>query len=203
MYHNEHVLNWDKTSCRKIPLNFSSLFQNLIYIGNLSTLLQLLILNKTYYLEIKIGLINESHQTFRPCSHFGITIFEQEEGKRGIPLYQTRHIVNSITLYHITSHSVLSYHMVSHPIKLSYQMHHLISLRCIFKQIDFIFACVCTIDSLYCNSHRWRNSVWRTKKYARDAVECVTFWSSHVMASSVIYYRQKHKKMKSICFILQ
>ena len=39
-----------------------------------------------------------------PCSHFGI-IFEQEEGKRGIPLYQTWHIVNSITLYHFTSHS--------------------------------------------------------------------------------------------------
>ena len=57
-----------------------------------------------------------------PCSHFGITIFEQEEEKRGIPLYQTWHIVNSITLYHITSHGILSYHMVSHPIKLSYQI---------------------------------------------------------------------------------
>ena len=43
------------------------------------------------------------------------TIFEQEEEKRGIPLYQTWHIVNSVTLYHITSHSILSYHMVSHP----------------------------------------------------------------------------------------
>ena len=41
----------------------------------------------------------------RPCSHFGI-IFEQEEGKRGIPLYQTWHIVHSITLYHFTSHSI-------------------------------------------------------------------------------------------------
>ena len=30
-------------------------------------------------------------QFSRPCSHFGI-IFEQEEGKRGIPLYQTWHI---------------------------------------------------------------------------------------------------------------
>ena len=29
-----------------------------------------------------------------PCSHFGITIFEQEEEKRGIPLYQTWHIVD-------------------------------------------------------------------------------------------------------------
>ena len=51
----------------------------------------------------------------RPCSHFGITIFWHEEEKRGIPLYQTWHIVNSITLYHLTSHSILSYHMVSHP----------------------------------------------------------------------------------------
>ena len=37
LYHNEHVLNWDKISRRKIPLNFGLLFQNLIYIGNLST----------------------------------------------------------------------------------------------------------------------------------------------------------------------
>ena len=51
----------------------------------------------------------------RPCSHFGITVFEQEGGKRGIPLYQTWHIVNSITLYHITSHSIMSYHKVLHP----------------------------------------------------------------------------------------
>ena len=41
----------------------------------------------------------------RPCNHFGI-IFEQEEGKHGIPLYQTWHIVNSITLYHFTSHGI-------------------------------------------------------------------------------------------------
>ena len=44
-----------------------------------------------------------------PCSHFGI-IFEQEEGKRGTPLYQTWHIVNSITLYHFTSHSISELH---------------------------------------------------------------------------------------------
>ena len=56
----------------------------------------------------------------RSCSHFGITIFEQEEGKRGIPLYQTWHIVNSITLYHITSHSIMLYQMVPHPIIPSY-----------------------------------------------------------------------------------
>ena len=42
----------------------------------------------------------------RPPSHFGITIFEQEKEKRGILLYQTWHIVNSITLYHITSHII-------------------------------------------------------------------------------------------------
>ena len=58
-----------------------------------------------------------------PCSHFRITIFEQEEEKRGIPLYQTWHIVNNITLYHITSHSILSYQMVSHSIKLSYHLY--------------------------------------------------------------------------------
>ena len=111
--------------CRKIPLNFGLLFQNLIYIGNLSTLLQLLTLDKAYYLEIKIGLINESHQISRPSCHFGITIFEQEEEKRGIPLYQTWHIVNSIPLYHITSNSIMSYlvsYLVSHPITLSHQI---------------------------------------------------------------------------------
>ena len=50
------------------------------------------------------------------CGHFEITIFEHEEGKRGIPLYQTWHIVNSITLYHITSYSIchiIWYHIVS------------------------------------------------------------------------------------------
>ena len=31
--------------------------------------------------------------------------------------YFLRHIVNSITLYQITSHSILSYHMVLYPIK--------------------------------------------------------------------------------------
>ena len=120
------MLNCDKISCRKIPLNFCLRFQNFIYISYLGTLLQFLILNKAYYLEIKIGLINESHQFSRPCSHFEITIFdfEQEGGKRGIPLYHTWHIVDSITLYHITSHSIMLYHMhhlVSHPI-LSYHI---------------------------------------------------------------------------------
>ena len=56
-------------------------------------------------------------QFSRSCNHFGITIFEQEEEKRGIPLYQTWHIVNGITLYHITSRSILhyikSYHTIS------------------------------------------------------------------------------------------
>ena len=44
-----------------------------------------------------------------PRSHFGITIFEKEEEKRGIPLYQTWHIVNSITLYHIISRGLHNY----------------------------------------------------------------------------------------------
>ena len=120
MSHNEHVLNCDKISCRKIPLNFCLRFQNFIYISYLGTLLQFLILNKAYYLQIKIGLINESHQFSRPCSHFEITIFdfEQEGGKWGIPLYHTWHIVDSVTLYHITSHSIMLYHMVFHPITL-------------------------------------------------------------------------------------
>ena len=64
-------------------------------------------------------------------SHFGITIFEQEEEKQGIPLYQTWHNVNSITLYLITSHSIMSYHMVSYPIiKLSYQigLRHIVAM---------------------------------------------------------------------------
>ena len=111
MYHNEHVLNSDKISCRKIPLNIDSMFQTLICTDNLSTLLQLLILNKEYYLEIKTGLITRNLTKFsRPCSHFGI-IFKQEEGKRGIPLYQTWHIVNCITLYHLTSHSISELHI--------------------------------------------------------------------------------------------
>ena len=39
----------------------------------------------------------------RPFSHFEI-IFEREEGKRGIPLYQTLSIVSHyITLHHIVS----------------------------------------------------------------------------------------------------
>ena len=72
----------------------------------------------------------------RPCSHFGITTFEQEEGKRGIPLYQTWHVANSITLYHITSQSIYSYHMVSPSIKLSYQTNKIRTMsligRCIW-----------------------------------------------------------------------
>ena len=93
------------------------LFQNLIYIGNLSTLLQLLILNKAYYLEIKIGLINESDQIFSTVPPFWNNYFStgtQEEEKRGIPLYQTWHIVNnSITHYstcHIKWYLILSYY---------------------------------------------------------------------------------------------
>ena len=45
-----------------------------------------------------------------PFRHFGITIFQQEEEKRGIPRYQTWHIVNnSITFYTIIRvHSAFS-----------------------------------------------------------------------------------------------
>ena len=75
--------NWDKISCRKIPLNFGLLFQNLIYIGNLSTLLQLLKLNKAYYLEIEIGLINESHQIFSTRQPFWNHYFLTGRGETG------------------------------------------------------------------------------------------------------------------------
>ena len=41
---------------------------------------------------------------FPPCSHFGISIFQQKEEKRGIPLYQTWHIVNNrIILQHMVT----------------------------------------------------------------------------------------------------
>ena len=63
-----------------------------------------------------------------PGSHFGITIFQQEEEKRGIPLYQTWHIVNNsiilqhklchIKWYHILSYQVASPHIPSYPIVL-------------------------------------------------------------------------------------
>ena len=55
-------------------------------------------------------MITRNLTKFSPsCSHFEI-IFEQEEGKRGIPLYQTWHIVESITLYHFTSHTISELH---------------------------------------------------------------------------------------------
>ena len=75
----------------------------------------------------------------RSCSHFGITIFEQEEGKRGISLYQTWHIVNSITLYHITSHSIMLYQVISNGILLYYhtKLHHLISHSILLCSILF------------------------------------------------------------------
>ena len=61
-----------------------------------------------------IGLITRNLTKFsRPCSHFGI-IFEQEDGKRGIPVYQTWHIVKSITLYHFTSHSISELHLYTY-----------------------------------------------------------------------------------------
>ena len=123
------MLNCNKISCRKISLNFGLLFQNLIYIGNLSTLLQLIILNKAYYLEIKIGLINESHQVFSLLQPFwnSYSSFLSRKRENGGSLcikHGTLSIVSydSITLYHITSHSIMSYQMVFHPIILLYQI---------------------------------------------------------------------------------
>ena len=136
MYHNEHVLNWDKISCRKIPLNFGSLFQNLIYIGNLSTLLQLLILNKAYYLEIKIGLINESHLIFTTLQPFWnnyLSLFLNRKRENG-GSFCIKHGTLSIVSHYITLHHIVSYHMVSNPIKLSYQIAspHIVAMYLVF-----------------------------------------------------------------------
>ena len=111
------MLNWDRISRRKIPLNFGLLLQNLIYIGNLSTLLQLLILNKAYYLEIKIGLINESHQIFSTRQPFWNHYFSTGRGQTGDPSVSI--IPSCITSYpvlsyRIVSSSILSYHITSH-----------------------------------------------------------------------------------------
>ena len=54
--------NCDKISCRKIVLNSGFLSLKFIYICNLSSFLQLLALNKAYYLKIKVGFIIASRQ---------------------------------------------------------------------------------------------------------------------------------------------
>ena len=51
-----YLQNCDKISCRKIVLNSGFLSPKFIYISNLSSFLQLLALNKAYYLKIKVGL---------------------------------------------------------------------------------------------------------------------------------------------------
>ena len=56
------IQNCDKISCRKIALNSGFLSPKFIYISNLSSFLQLLALNKAYYLKIKVGLITASRQ---------------------------------------------------------------------------------------------------------------------------------------------
>ena len=100
------MLNWDKISCRKIPLNIGSLLQNLICTGNLSTLLQLLILNKAYYLEIKIGLINESHQISRPCTAI-LELFLNRKRENAGSLC-IKHGTLSIVSHYITLHHIVS-----------------------------------------------------------------------------------------------
>ena len=54
--------NCDKILCRKIVLNSGFLSLKFIYICNLSSFLQLLALNKAYYLKIKVGFIIASRQ---------------------------------------------------------------------------------------------------------------------------------------------
>ena len=61
-YGNNYLQNCDKISCKKIVLNFGFLSPKFIYISNLSSFLQLLTLNKAYYLKIKVGLIIVSRQ---------------------------------------------------------------------------------------------------------------------------------------------
>ena len=61
-YGNNYLQNCDKFSCRKIVLNSGFLSPKFIYISNLSGFLQLLALNKAYYLKIKVGLIIASRQ---------------------------------------------------------------------------------------------------------------------------------------------
>ena len=108
MYHNEHVLNWDKISCRKIPLNIGSLFQNFICTGYLSILLQLLILNKAYYLEIKIGLITRN-----------LTKFLHPAAILELFLNRKRRNAGSLCIKHgtlsIVSHYITLHHIVSRP----------------------------------------------------------------------------------------
>ena len=55
-YGNNYLQNCDKISCRKIVLKSGFLSPKFIYISNLSSFLQLLALNKAYYLKIKVGL---------------------------------------------------------------------------------------------------------------------------------------------------
>ena len=141
LYRNEHVLNCDKISCRKIPLNFGLLFQNLIYIGNLSTLLQFLILNKAYYLEIKIGLINESHKIFSNLQPFWnnhrITIFEEEEKRGSLCI---KHGTLSIVSHYITLHPG-DYTITSHSISNGITSYHAIIPNCI-TSYPILFYCV-------------------------------------------------------------
>lgn len=59
-----------QTSFQKNAPNSSSISKNDIHICDLSTLLQTLIRNKVYYLEIKPGLLRKPHQKLRISSRF-------------------------------------------------------------------------------------------------------------------------------------
>ena len=53
-----------------------------------------------------------------PGSHFGITIFQQEEDKRGIPLYLSYQVASPhIPSYPVVLCPLLSYPIISHHIK--------------------------------------------------------------------------------------
>ena len=54
----------------------------------------------------------------------------------------------------------------------------------------FNFVCVCTVID-----HRWRYGVWRTKKYARDVVECsdFLFFTRYGVICDLLQYRSTKK----------
>ena len=72
--------------------------------------------NELYYLEIKIGSINESNQIPSTLQPFWNNYFEQEEGKRGSLCIKhgTLSIVSHyITLHHIVFCHIIWYHILS------------------------------------------------------------------------------------------
>ena len=55
----KHVQFNHQTSFRKIALNSSSISKKIIHVYNLNTLLEILIQNTAYYLEITLGLLHK------------------------------------------------------------------------------------------------------------------------------------------------